>query len=160
MSCTLHNPSQYGLTFKINGIIGLIYGQLNAEIRLDYRQCSVPNRSIVRTRRPLVYTRPGNKAVEWRWEVLGLVHFCLTLYGTVSTNEPKRPFTALKPSARHNHPLRRFKFTCYVDKCPSPVVCVECGHPNFWRFQRWTPKLNVIFLPSSNTVLLKGERKM
>ena len=85
--------------------------------------------------------------------------FCLTLYSTVSTNEPKRPFTALKPSARPNHPLRKFKFTYYADKCPSPVVCDECGHPNFWRAQRRTPKLNDIFLPSSSTALLKGERK-
>jgi hypothetical protein len=57
VSCTLHNPSQYGLTFKINGIIGLIYGQLNAEIRLDYRLCSMPNRSIVKNQAaPCVHT--------------------------------------------------------------------------------------------------------
>ena len=47
----------------------------------------------------------------------------------------------------------------YVRLCPSPVVCDEHGHPNFWRLRRRTPKLNVIFLPSSSMALLKGERK-
>lgn len=65
-------------------------------------------------------------------KVLGLVvHYCFTLYGTVSTNGPKRPITALKSSARHNHSLRKFKFTYYADICPSPVVRDECGHPTF-----------------------------
>jgi hypothetical protein len=71
----------------------------------------------------------------------------------------QHPFTALKPSAHHNHPMRKFKSTYCADKCPSPVVCDECGHPNFWKAQGRIPKLNVTFLPSSSTALLKGERK-